>query len=111
MHCIATITYTADGSKAMEKEHIEVFGGGRSALIHDFKQATLFSGDLDKTHKKLPAQDKGQKAMLQNWLKGLKSGEPCVSYESLMANSLATILAVESMMVGQPMAVDLSVLG
>ncbi|WP_419533004.1 Gfo/Idh/MocA family protein [Endozoicomonas sp.] len=107
---IASITYTADGAKAMEKEYVEVFGGGRSAVIHDFKQATLFSGDLDKTHKKLQAQDKGQKAMLQAWLNGLKSGQPCVSYESLMANSLATILAVESMTLNQPMAVDLSVL-
>ena len=108
---IATITYTADGSKAMEKEYVEVFGGGRSAIIHDFKQAALFIGDLDKSHKKLTAQDKGQKAMLQSWLAGIKSGQPCVSYESLMASSLATVLAVESMMVGLPQTVDLSVLG
>lgn len=107
---IACITYTADGSKAMEKEYVEVFGGGRSAIIHDFKQATLFSGDLDKTHKKLPAQDKGQKSMLQTWLAGLKSGTPSDSYECLMANSLATILAVESMTTGMPVKVDLSVL-
>lgn len=108
---IATITYTADGSKAMEKEYVEVFGGGRSAVIQDFKQAILFSGDLDKTEKKLAAQDKGQKTMLQSWLKGLKSGTPCVSYETLMANSLATILAVESLTINQPLAVDLNLLG
>ena len=108
---IATITYTADGSKAMEKEYVEVFGGGRSAVIQDFKQAILFSGDLDKTEKKLAAQDKGQKAMLQRWLKGLKSGAPCVNYETLMANSLATILAVESLTINQPLAVDLKLLG
>ena len=107
---IACITYTADGSKAMEKEYVEVFGGGRSAIIHDFKQAALFSGDLDKSHKKLAAQDKGQKTMLQTWLAGLKSGTPSVSYECLMANSLATILAVESMTTGMPVKVDLSVL-
>ena len=107
---IATITYTADGSKAMEKENVEVFGGGRSAIIHDFKQAALFSGDLDKAHKKLQAQDKGQRDMLQSWLKGLKSGTPCVSYETLMANSLATILAVESMTTNMPLKVDMSLL-
>ena len=106
---IATITYTADGSKAMEKEYVEVFGGGRSAIIHDFKHAALFSGDMDKSHKKLTAQDKGQKAMLQSWLAGLKSGQPCVSYESLMASSLATVLAVESITIDQPLKVDLSV--
>lgn len=49
--------------------------------------------------------------MLQTWLAGLKSGTPSVSYECLMANSLATILAVESMTTGMPVKVDLSVLG
>ncbi len=107
---IATIIYTADGSKAMEKEYVEVFGGGRSAIIEDFKQATFYSGDLDKNNKKLSSQDKGQKAMLTKWLAGLKNGEPCVSYETIMANSLATILAVESMTINQPLSVDLSIL-
>ena len=107
---IATITYTADGSKSMNKEYIEVFGGGRSATIHDFKQATLYSGDLNIKHKKLKTQDKGQKDMLQSWLGGLKSGICCISYESLMANSIATILAVESMRINQPLNVDLNIL-
>jgi polar amino acid transport system substrate-binding protein len=107
---IANIIYTADGSKAMQKETVEVFGGGRSAIINDFKEATLFSGDSKSEVKKLTAQDKGQKTMLDTWLKGLKSGEPCVSYECLMANSLATILAVESLALGTTLAVDLTVL-
>ena len=38
---VANLTYTADGSKAMAKEQIEVFGGGRSAVIDDFREATF----------------------------------------------------------------------
>lgn len=105
---IANIIYTADGSKAMQKETVEVFGGGRSATINDFKEATLYSGDSKCEVKKLTSQDKGQKAMLDSWLTGLKSGEPCVSYECLMANSLATILAVESLALGTTLIVDLA---
>lgn len=108
---IASIIYCADGSKAMDKEHVEVFGGGRSAIINDFRTATLFEGDDKATERKLAAQDKGQKAMLAAWIEALKTGKTCVEFESLMANSMATILAVESLMVGMPLAVDLGVLG
>jgi len=107
---IANIVYCADGSKAMAKEHIEVFGGGRSAVIKDFKELDLFSGDDSVVTKKLGAQDKGQKAMLKSWLEAVKAGHECIGYSCLMANSLATILAVESLATGTSMKVDLSIL-
>jgi polar amino acid transport system substrate-binding protein len=107
---IANIVYTADGAKAMQKEYVEIFGGGRSATINDFKEAILYQGDSKQEVKKQAAQDKGQKAMLKAWAAGLKSGTPCVAYECLMANSLATILAVESLALGSSLAVDLDIL-
>lgn len=107
---IANIIYTADGSKVMQKEFVEVFGGGKSAQINDFKEAVLFSGEDNKEVKKLMAQDKGQKAMLTAWLDGVKSGKPCVSYECLMKASMATILAVESLASGSSLNVDMSIL-
>lgn len=108
---IANIIYTADGSKAMQKEMVEVFGGGKSAVINDFKETVLYSGDAKKEVKKLMAQDKGQKAMLTAWVDGMRSGIPCVDYNCLMSNSLATILAVESLAIGTTLNVDLSILG
>lgn len=107
---VANITYTADGSKAMQKEYVEVFGGGRSAVINDFKEARLYQGDSQSEVKKLLSQDKGQKAMLTAWLAGLKSGHSCVAFDSLMANSLATVMAVESLAIGAPLHVDLAIL-
>lgn len=103
---VANITYTADGAKAMAKEYVEVFGGGRSAAIDDFKVVRLYTGDGGANELKLGVQDKGQKAMITAWLGGLKSGTPCVDYDCLMATSLATVLAVESMTVGMPLAVS-----
>ncbi len=107
---IANIIYTADGSSALEKETIEVHGGGRSAIINDFREATLYTGDLQSTRKKLISQDKGQQAMLNAWIDGLRTGIPCISYECLMKTSLATVMAVESMTIDQQLAVDLAVL-
>lgn len=107
---VANITYTADGSKAMAKEYIEVFGGGRSAQIDDFKEVALFSGDSNAKRNKLGVQDKGQKHMIAAWLAGLQNGKPCVDYDCLMATSLATVMAVESLALGLALAVDTAVL-
>ena len=56
--------------------------------------------------KKLGSQDKGQKSMIDSWLKGIQNGEPCIDYNSLMQTSLATILSIESLSIGMPLDVD-----
>ncbi len=56
------------------------------------------------------AQDKGQKAMLTAWLESIKAGREYIDYSFFMANSLATILAIESLSTGVVMKVDLSIL-
>ncbi|MNC42948.1 hypothetical protein D3C81_2129940 [compost metagenome] len=48
--------------------------------------------------------------MIDAWLKGLKAGKSCVEYDCLMATSLATVMAVESLALGVPVAVDTAVL-
>lgn len=103
---IASIVYTADGSKAQPKERVEVHGGGRSAVIDDFKTGEFFEGDTGHRRSKMASQDKGQKAMLQGWVKGLRSGEAQTPSKTLLAVSAATIAAVESMTVGGPVAVN-----
>ena len=107
---VANIAYVADGSKAMSKEFVEVFGGGKAATINDFREVKLFDGDSNEQTLKKSGQDKGQKAMLAAWVQGLKTGQPCVAYETLMQASLATVLAVESLTVAAPLAVDLALL-
>ena len=79
-------------------------------MINNFKNADLYSGDSNVQHKKLGAQDKGQKHMITEWVKGLVEGKPCMEYDCLMLTSLASILAVESLSIGQVLSVDLSVL-
>lgn len=107
---VANITYVANGSKAMSKEYIEVFGGGRSAIIHDFKEAELFSGDANVQRKKLTTQDKGQVDMLTQWIDSLRAGKACIEYDLLMRNSLAVVLAIESLTLGMPLDVSSDIL-
>jgi polar amino acid transport system substrate-binding protein len=107
---VASIVYTADGARGLPKERVEVFAGGRAAVIDDFRTATLYAADGSQSRRKLPAQDKGQAAMLAAWLGGLRSGRPCVPLDVLLNSSLATVLAVESMMIGAPLDVDAALL-
>ena len=106
---VASIIYTAAGSSAMPKEYVEVFGGGRSAQIGDFRTVTLFADGKSKVTR-YAAQDKGQTAMIVAWLQGLKRGEAAVNPDMLFNTSLATIMVVESMLVGAPLEVDTALL-
>lgn len=97
---VASITYTASGSPQCAKEYIEVFAGGRTAIINDFKHCALYKENNVK-HEKLAVQDKGQKAMISAWISSLQKNEACVSAESLLSTSLATILAVHAIADGE----------
>jgi len=101
---IANLTYSADGSKAMAKEHVEVFGGGRSAVIDDFREATLFEGDATVRRVRSARQDKGQSGMLGAWIAGLRTGVPALPMNTALSVSAAVIAAVESLSIGQPIA-------
>jgi polar amino acid transport system substrate-binding protein len=102
---VANVTYTADGSKAMATEHVEMFGGGRSAVIDDYREAALYEGDSGVRRVRGAGQDKGQSHMLRAWISGLRSGRAALAFETAMAVSAASIAAVESMTLGGPVAV------
>lgn len=102
---VASITYTADGSKAQSKERVEVFGGGRSAVIDDFRSGELFEGDTGCRKLGGGAQDKGQRAMLAGWIDGIRSGRPQTPVATILAVSAATISAVESLTLGMPVVI------
>ncbi|HEX4899168.1 MAG TPA: bi-domain-containing oxidoreductase, partial [Pyrinomonadaceae bacterium] len=99
------IAYLAEGNKKLPKEHIEIFGGGKSFVIEDFREAVLFKNGREEKMR-LRAQDKGQaeqvKAVCQVVLgKGL----PPISLEELEATTRTTFRINDSLRLGQPMTV------
>ena len=107
---VASVLYTSQGSKGMPKESIEVHGGGQSAKINDFKEVKLFNYKGAIKNIKMRVQDKGQRTMVKNFIESINVGKPCMSYDSIMNSSLASILAVESLMTDTPMPVNLKIL-
>jgi predicted dehydrogenase len=102
---ISSVGYLAGGDKAFPKERIEVIGGGRIAVIEDFRTITTSkNGRISRT--KLSGQDKGHIAEIAAFAKALcEGGPPPIPWEEIRATTLASLLAVRSLREGVPLEV------
>lgn len=102
---VASIGYFAGGDKGLPKERIEVFGGGRIAIIDDFRTITLCAGGVVKT-RKLPSRDKGHAAELEAFFSAARAGgPPPIPAAALLNVSRASLAMVDSLRLGIPIAV------
>jgi predicted dehydrogenase len=102
-----TITYVANGDKAYSKERVEVFGGGAVGVIEDFRELELSRGGRKQAERSRLKQDKGHRAEWEAFVKALREGGPSpITFEEIIAVSLATLRALASRRLGEPMAVD-----
>jgi polar amino acid transport system substrate-binding protein len=102
---IGTVNYFANGDKSLPKERIEVFGGGISAVLDDFKLLSVYAKGK-KTDTKLVSQDKGQKTAVQGFIASVRrGGEPLIAFDDLYCTSLVTFAALESLRRGVPIPV------
>lgn len=92
---IGVVDYLADGDKSFPKERVEVFCGGRVAVLDDFRKLEMVGDGRRKTVK--GAQDKGWKDEWVAFAKAIREGgKPPVSYEQLIGVTKASFVAVES---------------
>lgn len=104
---VAVITYVASGDRALGKERYEIFGGGRSAVVDDFRELRLMGGGRSRTRKDRLAQDKGHRGEWDAIREVLTRGGPLpIPLESLLATSLTTFAAVRSLRSGSDELVD-----
>jgi predicted dehydrogenase/threonine dehydrogenase-like Zn-dependent dehydrogenase len=101
----ASIAYLAEGDKALPKERIEIFGGGKSCVIDDFRSATSYQNGREKTSK-LREQDKGQREEVRAVCAMVMEGRPSlISLEDLATTTRATFRIKDSLRSGLPMEV------
>ena len=101
----ASIAYLAEGDKSLPKERIEIFGGGRSFVIDDFRSATAYENSRDKTTR-LREQDKGQRDEIKTVMSVVREGKPApISLEDLATTTRATFRIKESLRTGLPVEV------
>lgn len=97
---LATIIYTGKGDTSLPKERVEIFCGGRAAVLDDFTKLSLSA--LGSTKTSSASQDKGHKQQITAFIAAITDGgAPPIEQDQLIETSAATIAVVESLRTGE----------
>ena len=103
---IGTVTYLANGDKSFPKERVEVFCGGKVAVLDDFRSLSLTNAGRTTRHQSRLSQDKGHAHAWQAFLQAVQSGgEPTIPYHQLLGVTRATLAVMESLRDGSRKAI------
>jgi predicted dehydrogenase/threonine dehydrogenase-like Zn-dependent dehydrogenase len=109
---VGTIDYITTGAIDLGKERLEVSGGGRTAILDDFRSLQVFGDGGRRTWRDRWAQDKGHQAAWSAFAESIRQGgPPPIPYTELFAVTQATFAAVQSLRMGIPIAVDVAAPG
>jgi polar amino acid transport system substrate-binding protein len=91
---IANICYYANGSKELAKERIEVYNGGNTYILDDFKSLNMFGKNNKKIEQK---QDKGHQQEITEFINSIKEGKSNpIAFDEIYNSMLATFKAITS---------------
>ena len=99
---LGTIIYVANGDPSYEKERIEVFGQGRTAVIENWRKASLLGGG--KVQKVSPGSTgKGHSAEVAAFVSAIQSGSGSpLPFADAVACTLTSFACVSSMLSKRP---------
>lgn len=104
---IGNINYFATGDRTFPKERIEVYGGGRVAVLEDFRALEMWREGKRKVTKRM-AQDKGFDHELSSFIQAVKTGGPMpIAWRSIVLTTLTSLRIVEALGSGEPEPVNL----
>ncbi len=99
-----TIAYLAEGDKALAKERVEIFGGGKSFVIDDFRSATSFQGGKETTSRS-KIQDKGQAEQIRAVCQTVRDGgDAPIALDDLERTTRVTFRVLDSLRTGLPVS-------
>ncbi len=103
---LGTVTYLANGDKAFPKEYLEVFSGGRVAVLQDFRKLEMLHNGKRRVKRHLLRQDKGHRGGWEAFLNAIQADhQPPIPYEQLIGVTQASFAAVRALRSGE--AVDI----
>jgi len=95
---VGSIAYLTDGSPRFPKETLDVTGDGRNGRLDNFARVTVWSAKGRSGHRVLTGQDKGQQALLKQFVAAVRTGADMpIPLESLLATTRATLGVAESL--------------
>jgi len=102
---VSNISYQSGGDGAFPPERIEMFGGGRTAVLDSWSELQFWQGNRCKRQKH--RRDQGHETEFRAFLSACRSGGPWpISWEELDSVAWATLMAVRSLREGIPFTAE-----
>jgi predicted dehydrogenase/threonine dehydrogenase-like Zn-dependent dehydrogenase len=102
---VGNLIYLANGDPALPKERIEVFGGGNTAVINDFRDGQFFRGGKVV---KLKSGGKGHREEVRHFIESLRNGkESPINFRSVCLTTITTFRILDSLSTGLPQKISL----
>jgi predicted dehydrogenase/threonine dehydrogenase-like Zn-dependent dehydrogenase len=104
---LGTISYMANGDKAASKERLEVFGSASVAILEDFRRLELVRHGRKQIWRARWSQDKGHKGEMRAFVDAVQGKiPPPISFEEIVASTLATLRLQNACQVGETLNID-----
>ncbi len=104
---IGTVSYLANGSRAFPKERVEIFGGGQTAVLDDFRRLEVAGDGRRRISRSWLRQDKGHRGEWHVFSEVIQGGGlPPIPYVDLFGVAQASFAAVKSLHSGEPIRVE-----
>jgi polar amino acid transport system substrate-binding protein len=96
---VATIAYMTEGDRSMPKERLEVFGGGRAAVIDDFRSGSISgNGQRRRLGGFFALQDKGHQRELAEFVHAVRHKGPSpIPFEDAVNVTRTTFAVLKSL--------------
>jgi hypothetical protein len=97
---VGSLVYAGAGDARLEKERVEAFGGGLSAVLVDFRRLDVYRGGRRTVVK--AKRDKGHRGELARFLNVAAGHSEPPNPHTYLASTRATLALVESLRAGLP---------
>ncbi|GAC1438159.1 MAG: bi-domain-containing oxidoreductase [Thermoanaerobaculia bacterium] len=97
---VSSVSYQAGGDRAVPPERLEVFGGGKTAIIDNWSSIDFWAGNR---HSRVDGgKDKGYAAEFSGFFAACRSGLWPIPWEQIYGTAWASLMAVQSLREGIP---------
>ena len=104
---VGTISYLACGDKTFAKERVEVFGGGTTSVLDNFRRLELRGQGRRRVRRTRLRQDKGHRGEWEAFRETVRAGDTSpIPFEESVATTLTTFCIMRALSLGEPVSLD-----
>jgi predicted dehydrogenase/threonine dehydrogenase-like Zn-dependent dehydrogenase len=103
---VATILYSSTGDRSAGKERVEIFGGGMTGILDDFRKVEIRRQGRVIARRRWWSQQKGYSEEISAFRFGIETGTLPIPAEEMLAVTAASLRAVQSLRMETPLEVE-----